>query len=164
MCGGTAQTTQQVSIPPDVMARYNAVNARAEQVAQKPFQQYSTDPNAFVAPINQTQQAAISNIGNAQNIAQPYFQGATEQLMGAQGAATPYYGQATQQLMGGLAAGMAGTQAAYQPMAQAAQYAQGLQGRSGCAASTGWGGGKYHFGCCRCGAAQSGCHSQYHAG
>jgi molybdenum-dependent DNA-binding transcriptional regulator ModE len=35
--GGT--TTQTVQIPPEVMARYNAVNARAEDVAKQPFQQ-----------------------------------------------------------------------------------------------------------------------------
>ena len=128
MCGGSGTTTQQVTIPPEVLARYNAVNAQAEQVAATPFQQYSTDPSAFVAQLNPTQQAGIQNVSNAQNIAQPYFQGATSQLMAGQNAATPYYGQATQELMGGLQAGMTGTQGAYQPMAAGAQQAQDLQG------------------------------------
>jgi len=128
MCGGTAQTTQQVQIPPEVMQNYRAVNARATEVAATPFQQYSTDPNAFVAPLNQTQQAGIQNISNAGGISQPYFQGATSALMGGQAAATPYYGEATQQLLGGLNAGVTGTQAAYQPLQQGAQAAQGLQG------------------------------------
>ena len=35
--GGTT-TTQKMEIPPEVMARYNAVNARAETVAQTPYQ------------------------------------------------------------------------------------------------------------------------------
>ena len=128
MCGGSGQTTQQVTIPPEVLARYNAVNAKAEEVAATPFQQYSTDPSAFVAQLNPTQQAGIQNVSNAQNIAQPYFQGATSQLMAGQNTATPYYGQATQELMGGLQAGMTGTQGAYQPMAAGAQQAQNLQG------------------------------------
>lgn len=127
MCGGTAQTTQQVQIPPEVMQNYRAVNARATEVAATPFQQYSTDPNAFVAPLNQTQQAGIQNISNAGGISQPYFQGATSALMGGQAAATPYYGEATQQLLGGLNTGLTGTQAAYQPLQQGAQAAQGLQ-------------------------------------
>ena len=128
MCGGTAQTTQQVQIPPEVMQNYQTVNARAAQVAATPFQQYSTDPNAFVAPINQTQQSGINAISAAGDVSQPYFQGATQQLMGGQAAATPYYGEATQQLLGGLNAGVTGTQAAYQPLQQGAQDAQGLQG------------------------------------
>ena len=128
MCGGTAQTTQQVAIPPEVMQNYRAVNARATEVAATPFQQYSTDPNAFVAPINQAQQTGMNAISAAGGVAQPYFQGATQQLMGGQAAATPYYGEATQQLLGGLNAGVTGTQAAYQPLQQGAQAAQGLQG------------------------------------
>jgi len=128
MCGGTAQTTQQVSIPPEVMQNYRAVNARATEVAATPFRQYSTDPNAFVAPINQAQQTGMNAISAAGGVAQPYFQGATQQLMGGQAAATPYYGEATQQLLGGLNAGVTGTQAAYQPLQQGAQAAQGLQG------------------------------------
>ena len=128
MCGGSAQTTQAVSIPPEVMQNYRAVNARANEVAATPFQQYSTDPNAFVAPINQAQQTGMNAISAAGGVAQPYFQGATQQLMGGQAAATPYYGEATQQLLGGLNAGVTGTQAAYQPLQQGAQAAQGLQG------------------------------------
>ena len=128
MCGGSAQTTQQIQIPPEVLARYNSVNARAEDVASKGFQQYGTDPSAFVAPLSQTQQAGVANVNAAQNIAQPYFQGATSQLMGAQQNALPYFDQATQSLLGGQQAGVTGTQGAYQPMQQAAQAAQGLQG------------------------------------
>jgi hypothetical protein len=74
MGGKTAQTTQQVQIPPEVMQRYRAVNQRAESVASTPFQAYSSDPSAFVAPLNQTQMAGVNNIGMAQNIAQPFYQ------------------------------------------------------------------------------------------
>lgn len=96
MGGKSATTTQKVTIPPEVMARYNAVNKRAEQAAAQPFQQYSTDPNAFVAPITGTQQAGIQNIGMAQNIAQPYYQaGAGLTLSGSRGV-----GPLTQQQIG----------------------------------------------------------------
>ena len=67
--GGKTSTTQQqqtTTIPPEVLARYNAVNARAEQTANIPFQTYSTDPNAFVAPLTPVQQAAIGNIAGLQ--------------------------------------------------------------------------------------------------
>jgi hypothetical protein len=75
MSGGkSATTTQQVQIPKEVMDRYNAVNQRAEGVAGTPFQPYSYNPSDFVAPLNQTQQAGVNNIGMAQNIAQPFYQ------------------------------------------------------------------------------------------
>ena len=85
--GGKTQTaTQQVQIPPEVMARYNAVNTRAETAAAQPFQAYSQDPSAFVAPLTQTQQSAIQNINQAAGMTQPYFQTAAGlTLGGAQG-------------------------------------------------------------------------------
>ena len=79
MGGKTSTTTQATSqsIPSDVLARYNSVNARAAQAATQPFTQYSPDPNAFVAPLTSTQQAGISNINQAQNIPGAFFQAAT---------------------------------------------------------------------------------------
>lgn len=85
MGGKTGTTTQSVQIPPEVMARYNAVNARAENVAQQPFQQYSTDPSAFVAQLNQQQQTGISNINQYANAAQPAYQAAMQGTAGAYG-------------------------------------------------------------------------------
>jgi hypothetical protein len=95
--GGKSQTsTQQVQIPPEVMARYNAVNTRAEATASKPFQQYSQDPNAFVAPLTATQQAGIQNVNQAAGMSQPYFNTAAGLTMGgAQGV-----GPLTQQQIG----------------------------------------------------------------
>jgi hypothetical protein len=95
--GGKSQTsTQQVQIPPEVMARYNAVNTRAEATASKPFQQYSQDPNAFVAPLTSTQQAGIQNVNQAAGMSQPYFNTAAGLTMGgAQGV-----GPLTQQQIG----------------------------------------------------------------
>ena len=76
MGGKTGTTTQTVQIPPEVLARYNAVNLRAENVAERPFQQYSTDPNAFVAPLSQTQRAGVGQTLGSMNLAQPAYQAA----------------------------------------------------------------------------------------
>jgi len=75
MGGKTGTTTQQssVSIPPEVMARYNSVNARAEKTADQQFTPYSGE---FVAPLTGTQQAGISNINQAQGMATPYYDAA----------------------------------------------------------------------------------------
>lgn len=70
MGGKTATTTQQVQIPPEVLARYRSVNARAEQVAEQPFQQYG---GQFVAPLTGTQQAGIGAIQQVAGAAQPYY-------------------------------------------------------------------------------------------
>lgn len=82
MGGKTSQSTQSVSIPPEVLARYNAVNTRAEQVAQRPFQQYTEQ---FVAPLTGTQQAGIQGTTSGANLAQPFFGAGTGLTMaGAQ--------------------------------------------------------------------------------
>jgi len=90
MGGKTGTTTSKVSIPPEILARYNSVNARAEQVAKTPFQNYSTDPNAFVAPLTSTQQAGIANTNSAAGMAQPYFGAATQAYGQGLGAALPF--------------------------------------------------------------------------
>lgn len=73
MGGKTSTTTQGVSIPKEVMDRYNAINARAENVAGTPFQTYSTNPADFVAQVNQQQQQGISNVNAASGAYKPYF-------------------------------------------------------------------------------------------
>lgn len=103
-------STQTVSIPPEVLARYNAVNARAENVAQTPFTPYSTDPNAFVAGLTSSQQAGIGNI-NAQ-------QGAANQAVGT-GQDLQMRGINTAQI--GQAQANAINQAALQGISQAQQ-------------------------------------------
>ena len=82
MGGKTSTSTQSVSIPPEVLARYNAVNARAENVASQGFQPYSSDPNAFVAPLTAGQQAGVTNTNQYANAAQPYY-GAAANLTAA---------------------------------------------------------------------------------
>ena len=88
MGGGKTQTSSStVSIPPEVLARYNSVNATAEQAAATPFQAYSQDPNAFVAPINATQQAGINQVQSNMGTAQPYYDVATGLTMAGAGPA-----------------------------------------------------------------------------
>ena len=72
--GKSSTSTQSVSIPPEVLARYNAVNARAETTAQQPFQQYGGE---FVAPLTPTQTAGIQATSAASQLAQPYYGAAT---------------------------------------------------------------------------------------
>jgi hypothetical protein len=102
MGGKTSKSTQTISIPPEVLARYNAINARADTVTNKPYQYYT---GQFVAPLTATQQAGISNTNAAANMAQPYYGAATSALAGAQNAAVPYYQGATDQLNQGINAG-----------------------------------------------------------
>lgn len=75
--GKTATTTQAVSIPPEVLARYNAVNARAEGLSNTPFRRYSNEASAFVAPITQTQQQGIEGIRGADAALPAYYNAAT---------------------------------------------------------------------------------------
>lgn len=67
--GGT--TTSSVTIPPEVLARYNAVNARAETAASGSFQPYT---GQFVAGMTPTQQAGVAGTNAAANLAQPFYQ------------------------------------------------------------------------------------------
>jgi GH24 family phage-related lysozyme (muramidase) len=116
--GGTTTSSQTVSIPPEVLARYNAVNARAETTAEQPFHQYGGE---FVAPLTPTQVAG------------------TQATNAAAGQAQPYYGAATALTLGGaknvgpLTQGQIGyyqnpyTQAVVNPTVQALQQQQGQQ-------------------------------------
>jgi hypothetical protein len=98
----TAKSTQAITIPPEVLARYNAINARADSVTNRPFQQYTGD---FVAPLNATQRAGMANTNAAAGMAQPYFNAATNQLVGAQAATQPYFDTAGQAYGTGLSQG-----------------------------------------------------------
>lgn len=75
MGGKTSQSQSTVTIPPEVMARYNAVNARAEEVAKQPFQPYQ---GQFVAGITAPQQAGIAQTQKYAETAQPYFREAAD--------------------------------------------------------------------------------------
>lgn len=125
--GKTSTSTSSVQIPPEVMARYNAVNKYASDVAQTPYQPYQ---GQFVAPMTSTQNAAVANVNQAAGQAQPYFTGATESLLQGQQAATPYYGAAMDVYGGAYGLGaqlgqesygaLQGAQASAQPYNQAA--------------------------------------------
>lgn len=89
MGGKTGTTTQQVTIPQNVLDRYNSVNAQAQQAAATPFQAYSTNPNDFVAPINQQQQQGIGNINAASGMSQPAFNAAMSGVSGVAAGLNP---------------------------------------------------------------------------
>ena len=96
MGGKTGTTSSTTKIPPEVMARYNAVNTRAEDVATKPFQQYGTTPDAFVAQLNEQQRTGQAGMNQYANAAQPVLnqvqQGYTPEgfSQGVQGYMNPY--------------------------------------------------------------------------
>ena len=112
MGGKTATSQSTIQVPPEVLAQYNAVNAQAEEAGAQPFQQYSTNPNAFVAPLTATQTAGIGNINSAQGTYSPYGNAAVSALGGASMAADPLQAQAAGNINSGLGAGLAGTAAA----------------------------------------------------
>ena len=133
-----ATSTSTTSIPQQVAANYNTAVTNAANAAGTPFQQYSTDPNAFVAGLNNTQQAGIANTNDAAGQAQPYYQAATGALATGMGQAQPFiYGAANtlgqaQGIGAGLnqaaAYGYAGAPGAADPYNQAAgaSYSAGL--------------------------------------
>ena len=123
--GKSSTSTSSVSIPPEVLARYNAVNAQAQQAAQAPFTPYS---GQFVAPLTPTQQAGIANVSQAAGAAQPYYQAAGTALLGGAAQAQPYYQGATESLYGGQAAAAPLQTAAAQNIASAQAGAQPYQG------------------------------------
>jgi hypothetical protein len=79
MGGKTGTTTQSVTIPPEVLARYNRANEMAETAAAAPFQKYT---GQFVAPLTATQQQGMAATQAASNMAQPYY-GVAGQAYGA---------------------------------------------------------------------------------
>ena len=131
-------STSTTSIPQQVAANYNTAVTNAATAAGTPFQSYSSDPNAFVAGLNNTQQAGIANTNAAAGQAQPYYQAATGALATGMGQAQPFiYGAANtlgqaQGIGAGLnqaaAYGYAGAPGAADPYNQAAgaSYSAGL--------------------------------------
>jgi hypothetical protein len=134
MGGKTGTTTQKVSIPPEVLARYNSVNARAEQVASTPFQPYN---GQFVAGITPTQQAGINATTQYAQSAQPYYQAATGQLGQAQNQGQAAIQQAFGSLGQGADVGQQYAQAATRGIGSALQGAQPYQAGATAAAMAG---------------------------
>ncbi len=140
MGGKSSTSTSSVQIPPDVLARYNAVNAQAADVAKTPFQSYGTDPSAFVAPLTAEQNAGIAGTNTYAEAAQPYFGAATNQLLQAQGATAAPLAQAASntgyaQGVGG-AYGAAATQGVLQSQGSAQPFNQAAAGYIGNAAGS----------------------------
>lgn len=86
MGGKTATSSQNVNVPPAVLAQYQSVVAGANQTAQTPFSSYSGE---FVAPVNSEQQSGISGTNAAAGEAQPYYGAATGVLGQSQAATGP---------------------------------------------------------------------------
>ena len=86
MGGKTATSTQNLAVPPAVLAQYASVNAAANQTAATPFQSYTGE---FVAPVNSEQSSGIAGTNTYAQEAQPYYSAATGVLGASQAATTP---------------------------------------------------------------------------
>ena len=78
MGGKHSTSTSKVSVPPEVLARYNAINTRAEGVAATPFERYGNQASDFVAQMNAQQNAGISDINATAGSYRPYMSAATD--------------------------------------------------------------------------------------
>ena len=87
MGGKTTTSTNQVTIPQDVLDRYNAVNAQASQAAQNPFQKYGTTAEDFVAQFNKQQMKGVSGINDVVGDYKPYMSQATSATQAGMGPA-----------------------------------------------------------------------------
>lgn len=72
MGGKTTTSTNQVTIPQDVLDRYNAINAQAAKVAENPFQKYGTKPEDFVAQFNEQQLKGVQGINDVAGMGPVY--------------------------------------------------------------------------------------------
>jgi len=86
----SSTATSTSSIPQQVAANYNTAVTNAGAAASQPWQQYSADPNAFVAGLNTTQQAGIANTNASAGQAQPYFNAAQSALGAGVNQAMPF--------------------------------------------------------------------------
>lgn len=86
--GGKNQTSKQkVIIPKEVLEQYRKATDMASAAADRPWQSYSSDPNAFVAGMTPTQMAGMENINANAQAAQPWYQGAGEATVAGMSAA-----------------------------------------------------------------------------
>jgi hypothetical protein len=87
MGGKHSTSTSTVSIPKEVLARYNAVNARAETAASKPWTSYGNTASDYVAQMNAQQNAGINDINATAGSYQPYMTQATQATQAGMGPA-----------------------------------------------------------------------------
>jgi hypothetical protein len=78
MGGKKATTTSSVSIPPEVLARYNAVNTQAQTAAATPYEAFGKTASDYVAQLNARQNAGFNDINATAGSYQPYMTQATE--------------------------------------------------------------------------------------
>tara|TARA_R110000868_G_scaffold12098_10_gene58642 strand:- start:100 stop:4542 length:4443 start_codon:yes stop_codon:yes gene_type:complete len=72
MGGKTTTSTNKVTIPQDVLDRYNAVNTQAAKVAENPFQKYGTTQEDFVAQFNEQQLKGVQGINDVAGMGAVY--------------------------------------------------------------------------------------------
>ena len=87
MGGKKATTTSSVSIPPEVLARYNAVNQQAQAAAATPYEAFGKTAADYVAQMNAQQGAGISDINATAGSYQPYMTQATTATQAGMGPA-----------------------------------------------------------------------------
>jgi soluble lytic murein transglycosylase-like protein len=130
MGGKKATSTSQVTIPPEVLARYNAANKAAETAAASPYQAFGANASDYVAQINPQQTMGITGVNTSANSYQPYLESATGTVKGAMGGLNP---EDIQRYMSPYVGMVAGSTA--ELMKQANEQAQ--SGALGAAASSG---------------------------
>jgi len=87
MGGKSSTSTSTVKIPPEVLARYNAVNARAENAAATPYQAFGKTASDYVAQMNAQQNAGIADINATAGSYLPYMDQATTATQAGMGPA-----------------------------------------------------------------------------
>ena len=129
MGGKHATSTSKVTIPPEVLARYNAVNARAQTAADTPFKAFGNTASDYVAQMNAQQNAGINDINATAGSYQPYMTQATAATQAGMG---PAY-EGIDRYMSPYIQNVADTTGAMMKQ----QYEQAQSGALGTAASSG---------------------------
>lgn len=129
-------TTSTTTVPPQVLAQYQNVVNRANNVASQPYQAYD---GQLVAPTNGLQNQAYANASGLGGISQPYFANGYSQAgtgFGVTSSAVPYFGAAASGLQsatpyyGAGATGLGAAQPLYQAGANAISGANGYFGQA----------------------------------
>ena len=87
MGGKRATTTSKVTIPPEVLERYNAVNTQAAEAAKTPYEAFGNTASDYVAQMNAQQYAGIADINAKAGSYQPYLDQATSATQSGMGPA-----------------------------------------------------------------------------
>lgn len=82
-------STQTTVASPQAQAMYNTAWQNALTASQRPFNKYSDDPNAFVAPMNGVQRQATGDIASYQGASDPFYQAGAMMVGNAGTTTTP---------------------------------------------------------------------------